>query len=155
MYWRVGFSFRRSLRWPAALTPWMWGSCLLLTAGLFLKFSPLLGISPVFVNITATFSDLNKAPQLRPTSSKTPVQQDYGITQSGSRPVKALCSNEWAAQKAGGTQESKLEFARSDAVEGFCEQHRRFLSSIWASESRICSTKTKKWLSLYSLKEFH
>lgn len=118
-------------------------------------FSPLFGSSPLFVNIIATFSDLNKAPRLRPTSCKTPVQKDYGITQSGSGPVKALCSNERAAQEAGGTPESGLEFVRSDAAEAFCEQHRRFLSSIWAPESRIYSTKTQKWLSLDSLREFH
>lgn len=85
-------------------------------------------------------------------SSKTPVQQDYGITQSGSGPVKALRSNQRAAQEAGGTQESELEFVRrSDAAEAF-EQRRRFLS---ASERLKAGYTAKIWLSKYSLKEFH
>lgn len=61
-------------------------------------------------------------------SSKAPVQQDYGITQFGAGPVKALCSTQRAAEEAGGPQEFNLEFVReTDGAEAFCEQRRRFL----------------------------
>lgn len=61
------------------------------------------------------------------------MQQDYGITQFGAGPVKALCSNQRAAEEAGGAQEFNLEFVReTDGAEAFCEERRRFL---------ICSKK--------------
>lgn len=109
----------------------------------FSSFPPLIWVSlPSSSTLLLPFQILIKAHQPRPTGSKTPVQQDYGITQPGSRPVKALCSNQRAAQEAGGTQESELEFVRrSDAAQAFCEQRRRFLS---ASELLKAGSTAKK-----------
>lgn len=64
--------------------------------------------------------------------------------------MKALRSNQRAAQEAGGTQESVLEFVRrSDAAEAF-EQRRRFLSAserlkaVFTAKNMIIQVFTKR-----------
>lgn len=114
----------------------------------FSSFPPLILVSLLSSStLLLPFQILIKAHQPRPTGSKTPMQQDYGITQPGSGSVKALCSNQRAAQEAhtGGPQESELEFVRrSDAAQAFCEQRRRFLSASELLKAGSTAKKKKK-----------